>query len=197
MEGQGQEAYSMKPFLLIILTALLFSGCAADPSEESKNNPEQTQKPGEDLQERAQKSRALRDKMLFEVLAAELISENEESMGLRITYKLNGANRYAAFSLPVKVGQLVFQDMSGWLSSQETREQTRVEFVLERIQSQTEKKVLIVGVQLRKPDREKEKVSQNLWVLNYLENSSLVSVAKQKFEYPAKTEFRKWSNENR
>ncbi|MFN8847483.1 MAG: hypothetical protein ACK5V3_13600 [Bdellovibrionales bacterium] len=187
---------SMISILICVLSVFIFSGCGQDPAEDSKSDIEGSQKP-EDLQERAQKSVALRERLLFEVLKVDLISEDEESLSLRINYKLNGASRFAAFSVPVKSGQLVFREMTQWLSSQEIREQTRVEFVLERIQSQGAKKVLVMGVQLRKPQSGNEKVSQNLIVLNYLENSNLISVVKQKFEYPAKTEFQKWSNENR
>jgi hypothetical protein len=182
------------------LSVFLLSGCAAENSENSKNKLEGSQKPGnEQANERFQKSVALRERMLFEMLSAEIISEDESYISLRISYKLNSATQFKAFSVPVKKGQLFFQDMSNWLSTLEIREQTRVEFVLERRESNSDKQTLILGIQLRRPHRDKEKVSQSLIVLNFLENSnsSLVSIAKQKFEYPAKTEFRKWSNENR
>lgn len=184
---------------LFFITAFLIVGCSAVKTEKSKADIEDSQKPGQDqANERAEKSKALLERMYFQLKTVEVISEDDNYLGLRISYQLNSVTKFTAFYLPVKMGQLVFQDMSSWLSPLEIREQTRVEFVLQRQESNNEKRTVFLGVQLRKPSREREKVSQNLVKLTLLENSSssLVPIEKQKFEFPAKTEFRKWMNEN-
>lgn len=192
----------MKAFLTGLLLVLVLVSCGKK-KESTADELAGANKPTDmesEAQQRAEKIRAQRDQLLLEITNIEMIAFSEEEIQLRVSYKLNQNMKFGTLSMAVKKGQLRFTEKNDWLTTVETRSQTRVELVLQRQDTSSNKETLFIGVQMRRPTRNNQEIiSQNFLSLSFLNDSleTPVSIVKRKFEYPAKTEFRKWVNENK
>lgn len=189
--------------LMLGLLCVFLMACSGVNADEKGAEPTagESQKPGdsnEQIRERTEKTKARQLRTLVELKSITPLAVDSESLALRIGLQINGKFKTGTLALNIKPGQAQVQDKSSWLEELDRRSGTSFEVIVYRMPGDGVTGTAGVSFTMRKQQTGAlEKVSAQLAKISLGEQNGLPQaiIEKLRFEFPAKTDLRKWLNE--